>query len=254
MRFLRLAIGEGIASVHLDRGNANALNGAMIAEFTALLDQLEGDGSVKGMLLCGKKGLFSSGLDLFELYGLDEEGIRDFWQSFIRFVQRFVCFKKPAVAAIEGHSPAGGCILAICCDYRVMAEGEFGIGLNEVPLGIIVPDSIFDLYSFWIGRARAYRLLLEGALLSPQRALKMGLIDEMVVPEQVQHQALRQLQKYTALDGETWQQSKLNLRKDLIAHFERDTSEVIEGVLRQWWAPGTRKNVKQLLDKLTSKA
>ena len=68
------------------------------------------------------------------------------------------------------------CVLAICCDYRIMAEGNFMIGLNEIPVGLIVPESIFHLYSFWIGKANAYRLLLEGRLLSPQEALKVGLV------------------------------------------------------------------------------
>ncbi|WP_028297363.1 enoyl-CoA hydratase/isomerase family protein [Olivibacter sitiensis] len=254
MNFLKEEIKDGVAHVFLDRGRSNALNGVLLTELADLLDKLELDDQVKGMLLYGKPGIFSSGLDLFELYDFDEEQMRDFWYKFIHLVQRFVRFRKPAVAVIEGHSPAGGCVLAICCDYRVMTEGEYGIGLNEVPVGIIVPDSIFDLYSFWIGRARAYRLLLEGALLSPQRALKMGLVDEMVRPEAAHEAALSQLTKYTQLNAETWQQTKLNLRKDLIEHFEKDPSEGIERMLRQWWAPSTRETIKTILEKLKSKA
>lgn len=253
MNFLKVDIKEGIAHVFMDRGSSNALSDAMLTALTAVLDQLEADDAVQGMLLYGKPGMFSSGLDLFELYDFDEEQMRDFWYKFIHLVQRFVRFRKPAVAAIEGHSPAGGCVLAICCDYRVMAEGEYGIGLNEVPVGIIVPDSIFDLYSFWVGRAHAYRLLLEGTLLSPQRALKMGLIDEMVIPQEVHQAALQQLRKYTQLDAATWQQTKLNLRKDLIEHFEKDPSEGIERVLGQWWAPSTRESIRKILDKLQNK-
>lgn len=253
MEFLDLVIEDRIAHVRLNRGRSNAMNADLIGELRKLLDQLDDDPAVSGMLLHGKEGFFSSGLDLIELYGYNEQQVRQFWIDFIGLVRRFVSFSKPSVAAISGHSPAGGCVLAICCDYRVMAEGDFVIGLNELPVGIIVPQAIFHLYSFWIGQANAYRNLLEGRLLNPDEALAMGLVDELVPKEGLVSRAERQLRKYTQLEPTTWKNSKSNLRKELILTFSGDQTEDIEAILKQWWAPSTRAILKAIIENLTSK-
>ncbi len=253
MEFLDLVVEDRIAHVRLNRGRSNAMNATLIAELKELLDRLEEDPAVSGLMLHGKEGFFSSGLDLIELYGFDEQQVRQFWTDFIALVRRFVSFSKPSVAAISGHSPAGGCVLAICCDYRVMAEGDFVIGLNELPVGIVVPQAIFHLYSFWIGQANAYRNLMEGRLLSPEEALAMGLVDELAPGNGVVSRAERQLRKYTQLEPNTWKKSKLNLRQELIRIFEEDQTEDIESILKQWWAPSTRAILKAIIDNLTSK-
>src|SRR5690606_19488980 len=114
----------------------------LVDELIQVLEEAEADPAVEGLILSGKQGFFSSGLDLISLFEYNEEQMQVFWDRFMILIAKFVAFPKPSVAAITGHSPAGGCVLALCCDYRVMAEGEYIIGLNEVPVGIIVPEAI----------------------------------------------------------------------------------------------------------------
>lgn len=253
MEYLDYALEERVAHVRLNRGRSNAMNAALIGELDSLLRELENDPAVRGLVLHGKEGFFSSGLDLIELYNYNEDEVRQFWLNFIGLVKCFVSFNKPAVAAITGHSPAGGCVLAICCDYRVMAKGDFVIGLNELPVGIIVPQPIFELYSFWIGQGAAYRSLMEGKLMTPEEALSCGLVDEVVAAQSLVGTAGRQLQKYIALEPNSWRKSKTNLRKNLIELFEQDMSGVIEDILKQWWAPATRAILKSIIENLTGK-
>lgn len=253
MNTIKVTIKDHLSLITLDRGKSNALNREMITELNDILNNIATDPNIAGVIITGKEPFFSAGLDLIELYNYNEAEAESFWHLFLKFVANITSFKKPLVAAINGHSPAGGCVIALACDYRVMAEGKYIIGLNEVPVGIIVPNSIFNLYAFWIGTANASRSLLEGKLFSPEEALQIGLVDELVNPASILTTAERKIRKYMAMERNTWEQSKLSIRKDLIASTSADQSEALALMLKQWWAPATRSILKTIIDNLQKK-
>lgn len=253
MNTIHITIKDRLALLTLNRGKSNALNREMITELTDMLGHMEKDDRIGGVIITGREHFFSAGLDLIELYGYNAEEARSFWLLFLDFVARITAFRKPLAAAVNGHSPAGGCVIALACDTRVMAEGKYIIGLNEVPVGIIVPESIFSLYAFWLGKAAASRSLLEGRLFSPEEALAAGLVDEVVNPDSIMTAAERRIRKYMAFEPNTWQQSKLNIRRELNAATGADQQEALELMLQQWWAPATRNNLKMIIDNLQKK-
>ena len=253
MNTIKVTIKDHLSLITLDRGKSNALNREMITELNDILTNISSDPNIAGVIITGKEPFFSAGLDLIELYNYNEEEAESFWHLFLKFIANITAFKKPMVAAINGHSPAGGCVIALACDYRVMAEGKYIIGLNEVPVGIIVPNSIFNLYSFWIGSANASRSLLEGKLFTPEEALQVGLVDELVNPASIITAAERRIRKYMGMESNTWQQSKLSIRKDLIASTDADQNEALKVMLKQWWAPTTRNILKTIIDNLQKK-
>ncbi|MBB5620173.1 enoyl-CoA hydratase/carnithine racemase [Pedobacter cryoconitis] len=253
MNTINVTIKDRLALITLNRGKSNALNREMITELTDMLHNIANDDNIGGVIIAGRDNFFSAGLDLIELYGYNEEEAESFWHLFLAFIAKITAFKKPMVAAINGHSPAGGCVIALACDARVMAEGKFIIGLNEVPVGIIVPESIFSLYAFWLGKGHATRSLLEGRLFSPEEALNIGLVDELVNQDSIMTAAERKIRKYMALEPNTWQQSKLNIRKELIAATSADQSEALKVMLAQWWSPATRNILKMIIDNLQKK-
>jgi 3,2-trans-enoyl-CoA isomerase len=253
MSTFQITIQGKLAIISLDRGRSNPINHQMVKELADCIKTLENDDSVGGLILTGKEGFFSSGIDLIEAYDYNEVQSREFWVDFLALQTRFVAFSKPIVAAISGHSPAGGCILAICCDYRVMGEGKFVIGLNEIPVGIIVPDSVFNLYSFWLGQHKAYQYLMEGKLLTVKEALETGLIDEVSMPENLMNAAVEKVTSYMKLNPVTWSQSKLNLRRELIGKLKVDQTDTLNKMLEQWWAPATRQNLQMMIQSLKSK-
>jgi Delta3-Delta2-enoyl-CoA isomerase len=254
MNTIQTTIKDKLAIITLNRGKSNSLNREMVTELGDMLHNIENDEQIGGVLITGKEHFFSAGLDLIALYHYNEEEAKSFWHLFLNFTAKITAFKKPLVAAINGHSPAGGCVIALACDARVMAEGKYIIGLNEVPVGIIVPNSIFKLYAFWLGHANAYRNLLAGKLFAPEEALQVGLVDEIVKQESILTAAERKVRKYMAFEPNTWQQSKLNLRKDLIAHTNADQTKDLEIMLKQWWSPSTRAILKSLIDGLKAKS
>lgn len=253
MNTIKVTIKDHLALITLDRGRSNALNREMITELNDMLNSIASDQNIAGAIITGKENFFSAGLDLIELYNYSEAEAESFWHLFLDFTANITSFRKPLVAAINGHSPAGGCVIALACDYRIMAEGKSIIGLNEVPVGIIVPNSIFHLYAFWIGTAHASRNLLEGKLFTPEEALQVGLVDELVNPESILTAAERRIRKYMGMERNTWEQSKLNIRKDLIAATRTNQDEALALMLKQWWAPTTRNILKTIIDNLQKK-
>ena len=253
METIKVSVSDRLATITLSRGKSNALNGQLITELDDMLKNISADDNIGGVILTGTAPFFSAGLDLVELYNYNEEEAKDFWQLFLNFTANLVAFKKPIVAAISGHSPAGGCVLALACDYRIMAEGQYIIGLNEVPVGIIVPNSIFQMYAFWLGKAEATRSLLTGKLYNPDEALKVGLVDELVKNESLLTAAERKIKKFMELESNTWSQSKLNIREELIAAVSADQSASLEKMLAQWWSPATRHILKTIIESLQRK-
>lgn len=253
MNTIKVSVKDRLATITLNRGKSNALDRELITELGDMLNNIAADDHVGGVILTGNAPFFSAGLDLVALYNYNEEEAKSFWALFLNFTANLVSFKKPIVAAISGHSPAGGCVMALACDYRIMAEGQYIIGLNEVPVGIIVPNSIFQLYSFWIGKAEATRSLLTGRLYNPEEALKVGLVDEVVKNESLLTAAERKIKKFMELESNTWSQSKLNIRQELIASVTADQSETLEKMLAQWWSPATRHILKTILENLQRK-
>ena len=254
MSTIQLTINDRLAVITLDRGRSNPINHQMIKDLLACIKDLERDENVGGVIITGKPGFFSSGIDLIEAYGYDEEQIKQFWIDFLALPGALSSFKKPLVAAISGHSPAGGCVLALCCDYRVMAEGQYIIGLNEIPVGIIVPDSIFNLYAFWLGQHKAYQYLMEGKLLNVTDALDAGLIDEITTQEELMSAAEMKIRTYMQFSPTTLGISKLNLRSEMIGKLKADQSDTLELMLKQWWAPATRKGLQKMIENLKSKS
>jgi 3,2-trans-enoyl-CoA isomerase len=253
MNTIKVSVRDKIAFLSLDNGKSNAINAEMLNELSDTIKAIDQDSGTGGLIITGKENFFSAGLDLIELYDYDAAQISKFWTNFLELVYVFSSLRKPAIAAINGHSPAGGCVLALCCDYRVMAEGKFIIGLNEIPVGLIVPESIFQLYAFWLGKGNAYRFLLEGKLMSSEEAIKVGLVDEVCNQQSIVTVAERQMKKYIQLGWTTWQQSKMNLRRELIGHLKADQTETLKIMLEQWWSPSTRKILQTIISNLQNK-
>jgi 3,2-trans-enoyl-CoA isomerase len=237
----------------MDREKANPMNYEFVAGMRIALKNLLEDDSIHGAIINGKENFFSAGLDLPELYTYDQLQFEKFWKNFMELVCDIVAFDKPLIASINGHSPAGGCILAIGCDYRVMAEGNYKIGLNEIPIGIVVPRGIFDIYSFWIGRKRAYQYLMEGKLYSPEHAKEIGLVDEVVSADKVLETAEIKLKQYLKFEQHGWRITKRQLKHDLLESMHSITEFEMKTFQQQWWSEPVRNILGQFTENLKKK-
>jgi enoyl-CoA hydratase/carnithine racemase len=244
---------EQYAIVQLDRGKSNPINTSMILELSGAFRELEQDEAIQGIVLTGKGNFFSAGLDLPELYQYSAEEFEHFWMSFMSLIKQMLAFPKPLICSITGHSPAGGCVLAVTCDYRVMSEGNYRIGLNEIPVGIIVPGYLKEIYAIWVGQKNAFQFLMEGKLLLPEEAKAAGLVDEIVPLEEVEGAAVRKLKHYLQYNQNAWRNTKMNLRRGILAIANEVHADEIAAIQEHWWRPETRKMLEYFVEKLKKK-
>lgn len=250
MNTLDLQFDRDIAVVEFNRPKAHALNLMMANELSERFAELAASDHIKAVVLTGTGNIFSAGLDLIELYDYDEDKIRRFWQSFGRMVVNLASFPKPLVAAVNGHAPAGGCVLALCCDYRIMASGRGRIGLNEVAVGVVLPQPVVELSRFTVGNEKSMHMILNGVLMDPEEAHEFGLINETCPPELLVEVCKKRIAKWLEFDQTAWSQAKKSLKKPLLHVLDAPFSEAYGETLRHWWAPETRAALGKQIQKL----
>src|SRR5258708_6777422 len=181
---------DGLLILTLARGKANALNAAMLEDLHGAVAQAHAP-DVRGLVLAsGCPKFFSGGFDVKEVFQYDRETMTLYFGSFMDLYEDLFRLPKPVVAALSGHTVAGGAVLALACDVRVMAEGPFRFALNEVNLGVVLPAGIIRMAVDAIGARHARELFLAGEPLSPTRALEIGLVSELAPPERVLERAV----------------------------------------------------------------
>lgn len=238
-----------IRELKLARPPVNALDPGLIAALRRAIEQAPADGA-EALIISGAPGMFSAGLDIPALLQLDRAGMRAFWSDFFGVCMALARSPVPVVAAVTGHSPAGGAVLALFCDYRVMARGDFRIGLNEVQVGLTVPDCIQAAMRRLAGAHRAERLLVAGALLDPEAARAAGTIDEVVDPDQVVAHATAWLARLLELPRRAMLDTRALARADLAHLFDDPASLPVEAFLDGWFAPDTQATLHALVDRL----
>lgn len=245
---------EDYTIVQLNRGKVNAINREMVEELREIVRQLETKDSCKGVILSGQPHYFSAGLDLVELIEYDKPQIDGFFTAFASLYNELLQFKKPLIAAITGHSPAGGCVLAITADNRYMAKGEkYVIGLNEVAVNIQISQNLTEAYAFWMGEGLAHRYILEGKLLNGNEALAAGLVDELLPLDALLERAEKQMKHYLRADQEILKNTKQKLRKHLLDKLDPNPANSLKRAAELWWNPKIRSKMIAYVEQFTNK-
>ena len=182
MDFVTSQTGDGISTVTLNRGKVNALNGPVVDQLRTLLKTLESDPEVKSVVVTGSGKFFSFGFDIPEFLALTKEQFTDYLINFCDLYRYLFLYPKPVVAALNGHTIAGGCMLALACDYRVIVSGKAKVSLNEIGFGSSVFAGSVEMLRFWAGSANATHILYSGAMYPAEEARRLGLVDA-VAPE-----------------------------------------------------------------------
>uniref|UniRef100_A0ABD2XB21 Enoyl-CoA delta isomerase 1, mitochondrial n=1 Tax=Trichogramma kaykai TaxID=54128 RepID=A0ABD2XB21_9HYME len=267
----------GISTLSMSRAPVNSLNLDLINALRKALENAVDKGSQGIIITSSMPTVFSAGLDIMEMYKPDLKRCEEFWHSLQDLWLNLYGMGIPTVAAINGASPAGGCLLALSCEYRIMVQGEHTIGLNETKLGIVAPKWFADPMISTIGYRQAELALMRyfsnetfslsivflffvfkiyrGSLFKPDEALKIGLIDEIASDK---NDALAKSQKYITsyarIPSEAREATKLSLRKETIAWLENNREWDTTVFLNYVQLPQVQKGLDMYVQSLKKKS
>jgi enoyl-CoA hydratase/carnithine racemase len=240
-----------VRELRLDRPPANALSPELITALREAVTGAPGKGA-RALILSGAPGMFSAGLDVPYLLTLDRPTMAAAWRDFYGLLHALAASPIPIAAAITGHAPAGGTVLALYCDWRVMAEGDFKAGLNEVRVGLALPPVILAALRRQVGPRQAERLATSGLLLRPAEAEQAGLVDELAPTERVVERAVEWCQALLALPPEAVALTRQAARADLVALFDHVEQELAT-TSESWWRTETQTVLRELVLRLAKK-
>ena len=241
-----------VRELRLNRPPVNALAPELIAALSHSVQTAPREGK-RALVLSGSPGMFSAGLDVPVLLKLDRPTMDGVWRDFYALMNALASSPIPIAAAITGHAPAGGTVLALFCDCRVAADGNSKIGLSEVQVGLPLPPVIFSALRRLVGAGQAERLAVTGLLVSPSDAAILGLVDKVVPAEQVVDQAIKWCQDLLALPQAAMSLTRRQARADLVREFERDIDRELAEVSSWWWSQETQAALHRMVEQLMRK-
>ena len=178
MEKVHFRINNNVGRINFDDNKANAMNPAFFKELHSALDQMEKH-RVKVLVLSGRDTIFCAGLDLKHLAAIDAQENARFTQMFARTMLRLFTFPIPTIAAVSGHAIAGGCILTMACDYRIVQNGDYRIQMNEIRNKMSVPKWMSMIASHAIPSHRMTEFILHARIYSPEEAYRLELVHEL---------------------------------------------------------------------------
>lgn len=239
-----------IHELRLARPPVNAINPALCQALRDAIETAVRSGA-EGLVLSGGPKVFSAGLDVPLLLSIQDDGaaLHDAWKGFFEAARALASCPVPVAAALAGHAPAGGCVLTLCCDWRVMAEGPFGIGLNETRAGIALPPGIVRLMQRTVGARHAEVLLLAGAMVDAGRALEIGLVDALAPVEDVVARAVDRIGSLLDLPREPMLATRRLLRADLVDAMSPESLQ-LEQCLASWRSDDTQQALRAMVARI----
>lgn len=250
---------DAIVELRLARPPVNAFDVPLTRALREAIEAAPANGARGIVLSSNRIGMFSGGLDVAAVLQLDQEGrIADLWREYSGLCRAIAASSIPVVAALTGHSPAGGAVLATFCDYRVMARSSdpskpFRIGLNETQVGLTVPPEVQTGLRRLVGAHCAERLMVAGRMVDSEEALRIGFVDELAEADQVIARAIEWLKSILLLPPRAMSQTRAIARADLVAAFDAARSGDVDEFVRGWFGEESRATLTAVMAKLKSK-
>lgn len=238
---------DGTRRIVLVAGRGNALGPKLLAEIERSFDP--GAHESGPVVLAGRGRSFCTGLDLIGAWDFDRARMRDLMERFHRALRAVLLWPGPVVAELQGHALAGGALLALCADRRLMAHGDARFGIHGVQLGVVYPQIAVEVLRWRLERPLVESVLYGGQIRPGHEALELGLVDELVESDALTATALECASRLAAPEG-----LKSTVLTPVAARIEDIDPVGMENWLDRWFEPETRARVGAARAALLSRA
>jgi len=245
---IRLEKAGGFVTARFDKARGNAIDEPFTQELLKVAGELGADPGVRGVLLASAHPkLFSPGLDLVTLVEYDRAAMERFMRVFAEAVWALYALPKPVVAAVGGHAVAGGCILALTADYRVLKRGGIQVGLNEVKVGVPLPWSVALLLRASVPPSALTQVALLGRNFSDDDAIAVGLADQLADADGFEDFCRARLEEFADKDTASIAITKGYLREAVLREMRSREKEEMGAWLDRWFSDSTRERIGQIV-------
>ncbi len=229
----------GVRTLTLDRPPANALDETLLADLGVAIETARTDDAVRALVLTGAGAFFSGGFDLTAPRRDTAEALR--LQDLYRDVHvALLAFPKPTLAQLSGHAIAGGLVLVLACDYRLGADADYKVGLNEVAIGASFPRAALEIVRLRLAHARAAELLLGAALYPASQAVRLGIVDEVLPADTLADTVRRRAARMGAFPRDAYAHTKASLVEDAVRRTMHEPPDVAARTAAVWTTPESR--------------
>lgn len=250
MDSIKIEYHDDVAVVRLNNGVTNPLSLEFLRDISENLGILKNESSVSSLVIASNNDkFFSIGFNIPQLYEQTEEEVKEFYKTYNRLCLDLYKLPKPTIAAITGHAIAGGCILALCCDFRFISEGKKLMGLNEIKLGVPVPYPGDCILRDLVGTKNARDIMEIGEFYPPLESLKLGMIDQVMPLAQVIPNSIERAKSLGAMPKDIFGMIKRNRVERIEEQILKRLEEKEQFFLKCWHSDDTRKRLKEAIKK-----
>lgn len=252
---MKLERQDEIGLLFIDTERNNAISDDSIREAHRLMDEAEHDPAIRALVVTSTHAsIFCPGVDLPSLMGKSREEMRAFYDALTGLVRRKLAYPKPEIYALNGHTIAGGLMMALAGDYRIMASGRFAVGLMEIELGLASPIGVVAMLAHVLGGRTVERVLFAGARYTPEQARDLGLIDEVVERERLMDRAVEQARLLGSKPSGGYRRLKRYARQAVAERMQSLDAAHLDDLVEQWFAPETQRLVVAAVERMTKRA
>ena len=241
---------DGIAVLRIEHGKANTLD---LELCNALVEAFEDADEARAVVLTGTGRIFSAGVDLFRVLEGGASYIDAFVPAMCRAFERIFVHPAPVVAAANGHAIAGGCLLVAASDQRLMVKGSARIGIPELQVGVPFPPIALEIMRFATPSQHFQTIVCRAETYEPAAALGLGLLDEVVDPDELLDHALARAKRLASVHRESFAITKREIRRPVVVRVRALEQTVAREVHERWLEPGTLERIRDYLDRTIPK-
>jgi len=237
---------DGLVTVRIDHGKVNALDLELCRDISAVFDAHADDPTVSAMVLTGRDGVFSGGVDVTRILDGGAAYAREFLTALSGAFLSVARCRRPVVAAVNGHAIAGGAVLARAADV-VLAAGAGRIGLVELRVGVPFPPAAMEVLRVRLGSAELTRVVLD-ATARPFSEHVGGLIDRLVDEGELSKRSIEEARRLGSVPVETYALTKQVLLAPLEATLSSSAPRWEAPVAQAWATEEVRSAIRRSVE------